>query len=89
MSATTTTTRTTCTATTTTPTPATTPTETADQILTRAWEQFMPPILHFLWASEELTNDITPPTSSPLQDEDTIAWELKTRNDIYPLLLPL
>ena len=58
---------------TTTTSPAAVTTEIADQIMTRL-EIVCAPILRFLWASEKLTSDITPPTSSYLQDEYTLAW---------------
>ena len=64
-------------------TPRTTATETADQILIRLGTVYAP-ILRFLWAAEKIPNDIPPPTSSPLQDEDTLEWEAQTRKSIFP-----
>ena len=65
-------------------TPRTTVTETADQILIRLGTVYASN-LRFLWAAEKIPNDIPLPTSSPLQDEDTLEWEAQTRKSIFPL----
>ena len=60
-----------------------TPTETADQILTRIGTPYKP-VLDVLWDVHHEPDKMSSPTMSSLQDADTIEWEASTALSTLP-----